>query len=97
MVTPSSFKYAILANPNTSPSVNLNDKIHEANHNASPSVPESHCHDPPRPPTFPKSVVLDDLPQVKIDIEELSKSCLFAKIMSVPLDVRIIRARTKID
>lgn len=97
MATSHSFKDAILANPNPSLSGMLNGKNSKVNPNASSSVPESHSHDPPPPPSFPEAIVLDDLPRVKIDIEELSKSYLFDKMLSAALDVRTIRARTKVD
>lgn len=54
-------------------------------------------NDPPFPPVFPEAIILDNLPQVKRDIVELSKSCLLGKMMYVPLDLRTIIARTKAD
>nr|CCA65994.1 hypothetical protein [Beta vulgaris subsp. vulgaris] len=61
--------------------------------NESP-LPPNNLHDPP---VFPETCVLDDLPQVKKDICELSKSCLFGKMLSAPLDIRTIISRTKAD
>lgn len=49
------------------------------------------------PSAFPESCVLDDLPQVKKDISELSKSCLLGKMLSAPLDIHTIISRTKAD
>ena len=49
------------------------------------------------PPSFTESCALDVLPQVQKDISELSKSCLLAKMLSAPLDIRTIISRTKAD
>lgn len=40
---------------------------------------------------------MDNLPQVQKDIDELSKSCLLGEMLSAPLDLRTIIARTKAD
>lgn len=40
---------------------------------------------------------MDDLPQVQEDIEELTKTCLLAKVLGDPLDLRTIISRTKAD
>ena len=49
------------------------------------------------PPTFPKANVLDNLRQVQNDIIERSNSFLFGKMLSAPLDLGTITARTKAD
>lgn len=48
----------------------------------------------PWSPTFPKSIVLDDLPQVK-DIEDITKTCCVGKMLGESIDIRTIIARTK--
>lgn len=53
--------------------------------------------DPPPAPTFPKVVILDNLPHVQLDIAELSKSFLIGKMLSAPVDLRTIIARSKAD
>ncbi|XP_048502750.1 uncharacterized protein LOC125498562 [Beta vulgaris subsp. vulgaris] len=49
------------------------------------------------PQFAPASVVLDELPQVKQDIVELTKSCLIGKMLSSVVDTRTIISRTKAD
>ena len=52
---------------------------------------------PPPPPCYPETIIIDSLPQVKQDISELSKMCLIGKMLYVPLDIRTITAKTKAD
>lgn len=41
--------------------------------------------------------MLNDLPQINLDIEEFSRTCLFAKMLPAPLNVRTIKAHTKVN
>ena len=86
------FKNALLGNPNPSPINALPSSAH-----LNSSTDGCSQNDPPHPPSFPETVVLDSLPQVQKDMEELSKTCLFGKILSAPLDLRTIIARSKAD
>lgn len=42
-------------------------------------------------------VNVDDFPQVKKDVEDLSKSCLIGKMLGSPIDLRTIITRTKVE
>ena len=53
--------------------------------------------DPPGPPSFPEALILDDLHQVQLDIVDLSQSCLVAKMLGEPVDLRTIISRTRAD
>ena len=88
----SNFKDALLTKPN--PNVELSASGSPL---GNPPIDLTLQKDPPHPPTFPEAVVLDSLPQVQKDIVELSKSCLFGKMLSAPLDLRTIIASTKAD
>lgn len=52
----------------------------------------NHDLDPSGPPTFPKfiRIVLDDLPPVQKDIEDLTKTYLVGKILGDSIDLRTI-------
>lgn len=52
-------------------------------------------HDPLDPLTFHEVIVLDELPQVQIYIDDLSKHCLVGKMLSELVDLRTIIAKTK--
>ena len=107
MVHPSSFKEALLGNPNPSPDSNvIISNLHVSKSTTPLPLPlpiaTSHVNvssdlsqDPHPPPVFPECIVLDDLPQVKHDIAELSRTCSFSKMLSAPLDDRTIKSRTK--
>ena len=106
MAPPSSFKEALLHDHNPNSEIVVSESgpaVVPSGHEAVPGTSGTQVdvngsdQDPPPPPSFPETIVLDDLPQVKQDIAELSKSCLFAKMLSAPLDIRTIRARTKAD
>ena len=47
---------------------------------------------PPSPSTFPEAIILDDLSQVKKDIDDLSKSCLVGKMLGAPIDRKMLGA-----
>lgn len=58
----------------------------------------NHALESPSPrPTFLESIVLDDLPQVQKDNEDLIKTCLVGKMLGGSVDLRVIIARTKAD
>ena len=110
MSTPPSFKNALLGSPkpiNNLPSGgSLNANLSQENESVGMSPVQLNVAATPLdlssptvqdPPSFTESCVLDDLPQVQKDISELSKSCLLAKMLSAPLDIRTIISRTKAD
>lgn len=108
MEKPKNFKEALLENPkpkNSELESNSSSNVHVLNEGSSNGLPTSlvpsvHAggdgsFDPPPPPTFPEVVILDNLPQVQLDIAELSKSCLIGKMLSALVDLRTIIARSK--
>ncbi|XP_057252415.1 uncharacterized protein LOC104884593 isoform X3 [Beta vulgaris subsp. vulgaris] len=101
MEPPSSFKDVLLSSSNVSNNATLAENVLSvAGASASlagPVVGDALVADPVVPQFASASVVLDELPQVKQDIVELSKSCLIGKMLSSSIDTRTIISRTKAD